>query len=319
MLKVDLITGFLGAGKTTFISSYLRWLQARGLKAAVIENEFGGADVDTVLLKNEGAEVRSLTGVCMCCKGKDMFKNMLLSAASDGCDRILVEPSGIYDVDEFFSVMMDPIVSRSCSIGSILTLCDATVNEKLSAEAEYICFSQLLAAGRIIFSKFQFASAEEIQNQISHLNRLMQNHGCSRILTDADFLIKDWADLSDSDYESLMNAGWQILDHRREELEHEALFQAYCYANYCRDEKQLTETIRSLFADDSHGIIFRVKGHIRDLHNQWYEINCTRDSFSLKKVTVKRGLFAVIGQELDEPYLKGLFLSKAEAKALMQE
>ncbi len=317
MLKIDLITGFLGAGKTTFIHTYLQHLKSQGLKVAIIENEFGGADVDTALLKNENVDISTLTGVCMCCKGKTMFQNMIISAAAADYDRILVEPSGIYDVDEFFETMLDPTVSSCSEIGSIITILDATTNAKLSDEAKYISFSQLHSAGKVIISKSQMASAEDLAYTIKNLNLLMTEHGSSRSFSGKDLLIKDWADLTPADFDEIQNAGYYILDHTKVFLEHENLFQAFCYANYCRDEEHLVSTIRGLFSDDSHGIILRIKGHIRDLNNQWYEINCTRDAFSLKKAEVKRGLFVIIGQTLDEDYLKKLFLTKAEAKALM--
>ncbi len=319
MLKVDLITGFLGAGKTTFIRGYLHYLESKGMKAAIIENEFGGADVDNTLLKNEGVEIKTLTGVCMCCKGKDMFNNMMIGAASAGYDRLLVEPSGIYDVDEFFSSMLNPVVAASCEIGSIITINDASVNEKLSAEAEYISFSQLLASGKVVFSKSQLASEEQIRESVLHLNSLMQKHGSSRTFSDSDLLIKDWSHLEDADYEDLMKAGYRILDHKRETLEHESLFQAYSYASYCRSKEQLEQLIRSLFADDTHGTVLRIKGHIRDLTGQWYELNCTGEIISIRKAEIKRGLFVIIGENLDNAWLKGQFLSKAEAKALMQQ
>lgn len=317
MLKVDLITGFLGAGKTTFIHTYLHHLKEQGLKVTIIENEFGGADVDTALLKSEEVEIKTLTGVCMCCKGKSMFQNMIIRAAAEGFDRILVEPSGIYDVDEFFETMLDPTVRGCSEIGSIITILDATTNEKLSDEAKYICFSQLLASGKVVISKSQLASEQEIQNTITKLNQLMKDHGSSRIFTASDLLIKDWADLNPEDYQELQAAGYQILDHKREMLEHEELFQAYCFASYCKDQSDLETIIRNLFADDTHGILFRVKGHIRDLTNQWYEINCTRDALSVQKKEMKRGLFVIIGQNLDEEYLRSLFLDRAEAKKMM--
>ena len=103
-MEVDLITGFLGVGKTTFIRSYLKYLEKKGQKAAVIENEFGSVDIDSQLLQDTGCPISSLAGECMCCTGKDTFRHMLMDAAEEGVDRVLVEPSGIYDVDEFFDV-----------------------------------------------------------------------------------------------------------------------------------------------------------------------------------------------------------------------
>ena len=79
MTKVDLITGFLGAGKTTFIHRYLQYL--RDQRVLIIENEFGSIGVDSSLLKDEGCPIEDLSGVCMCCKGRGRFISMLIGAA----------------------------------------------------------------------------------------------------------------------------------------------------------------------------------------------------------------------------------------------
>ena len=156
-MRVDLITGFLGSGKTTFIRKYLSWLQEKGERIRIIENEFGAVNVDTRLLQDITQEIDDLAGCCMCCTGKDRFISMLLEAAAGGYDRVLVEPSGIYDVDEFFSVMRLEKVAQVCEIGSILTIVDACLPQMPSGETGYLMYAQLLAAGEIILSKTQLA------------------------------------------------------------------------------------------------------------------------------------------------------------------
>ena len=314
MLKVDLITGFLGAGKTTFLQKYLRYLKQKGLKVALIENEFGGADADSRMLQAEDIPISSLTGVCMCCKGKTMFQNMILNAAHEGYDRILVEPSGIYDVDEFFASMMDRDLAACSQIGSIITIVDARMDAALSEQARYLFFSQILAAGRILLSKVQLVTAAEVENTVSRMNELLRHYGSDRVLTEADYLAKDWSLLTDEDMERLTEAGSCMLEHERESLDHSALFQALTYAGYCVDRQDLEQRIRSLFADRSHGEVYRVKGHIRDLSGNWYEMNCTRDSFSVRPVQIKRGLFVIIGQELDAAWMDRAFLDRETAR-----
>ena len=83
-MKVDLITGFLGAGKTTFIRRYIKYLHRHGQKVRIIENEFGAISVDSQILQEDNCEIQDLTGMCMCCVGKEAFKRMLIDAAMDG-------------------------------------------------------------------------------------------------------------------------------------------------------------------------------------------------------------------------------------------
>ena len=70
MVTVDLITGFLGAGKTTFIHRYIHYLKKQGISVGIIENEFGDVGVDSELLKDDGCQISDLSGLCMCCVGK---------------------------------------------------------------------------------------------------------------------------------------------------------------------------------------------------------------------------------------------------------
>ena len=132
MLRVDLITGFLGAGKTTFIREYLRHLT--GENVLVIENEFSSIAVDSRFLRDEPCAIADLSGVCMCCMGREQFRSLLIEAAAHDYDRVLVEPSGIYDVDEFFALLGMGSVGEVCRPGSVLTIVDAAGSLTLTCE-----------------------------------------------------------------------------------------------------------------------------------------------------------------------------------------
>lgn len=298
-MKVDLITGFLGVGKTTFIRRYLEYLEKHGHKAAVIENEFGSVDIDSRFLQDTGCSVSSLAGECMCCTGKDTFRHMLMDAAEEGIDRILVEPSGIYDVDEFFDVMLREPVKSCCEIGSILTLVDTCMDAAITDESRYLVFAQLLAAGTVIMSKTQLFDASRVRATVGQLNTLIREHGGSRVLED-DVVVKDWNSLTDADFEMFMSSGYHLVEHEKEFMNHGDVFQACMLASRCTDEKDLRERIHDLMTNPRYGVVMRLKGHIRSMENVWYEMNCSPDVCSLRPCNVRRGVFVVIGQRLNE-------------------
>ncbi|MDO4622681.1 MAG: GTP-binding protein [Eubacteriales bacterium] len=311
MTKVDLITGFLGAGKTTFLRFYLNWLKGRGQRVHIIENEFGSAAVDAMLLAADTSEISDLSGCCMCCTGKATFIQMLLQAGRDGYDRILVEPSGVYDVDEFFSVMADPEVASVCEIGSIITIVEANRQQGISKDVEYLMFSQLLAAGRILMSKTQYETAEEIRSTTERLQSIMAERGES--LPSDRILIKEWEQFTDTDYEQISGAGYHMVDHVRDTFMHEEVFGTVMTANVCVSEADLEERLQKLFASDTYGTVLRIKGHIRDLQGQWYEVNCTPGNRNIRKVEIKRGLLVLIGMDLDEKrIMEEAFLPKPQ-------
>ena len=108
MVQVDLITGFLGAGKTTFLRRYAAWWAGQGVKVCVLENDFGAVNVDAMLLQDleaQGVELETISGGCDCDTHQRRMRTKLISMAMRGFERVIVEPSGIFDVDEFFDVL----------------------------------------------------------------------------------------------------------------------------------------------------------------------------------------------------------------------
>ena len=310
MTKVDLVTGFLGVGKTTFIHLYLQYLKRQGMTASIIENEFSGVDVDSTLLKDEGCEISSLAGQCMCCTGKDTFRQMLVEASHQGIDRVIVEPSGIYDVDEFFDVMLREPVKSHCEIGSVLTLVDTKMDAAVTDASRYLVFAQLLAAGSIIMSKTQLFDETQQQETIDQLNALIREHGSERVLGD-DVIVKNWDDFTDEDFSVIMNSGSHLVEHEKEIIDHGAVFQSGMFASRCENEEDLKRRITDLMTNRKYGIVMRIKGHIRSQDGQWYEINCSPDVMNIRPCEIKRGLFVVIGQELNEEAIEGeAFISR---------
>ena len=312
-MKVDLITGFLGAGKTTFIRRYIKYLHRHGQKVRIIENEFGAISVDSQILQEDNCEIQDLTGMCMCCVGKEAFKRMLIDAAMDGCNRVIVEPSGIYDADEFFDVMESEPVKSRCEIGAIIAIVDAKWEIGISGEADYLMLSQLLAAGKVLMSKAQLFSEEEKAHTIEKMNRLMEASGCERRFGE-DVIQTDWECLTDRDFLRLSMGGWKKTGHKKEYLNHGQIFTTCEIGGYCENIDDLQKRIQSMFREERYGTVFRVKGYVRDLEKNWYEVNCSPDICNLAPCQRKRGLLVAIGQGLKEKELRKAFLSKEEMK-----
>lgn len=160
MIKVDLITGFLGSGKTTFIKKYVRYLLDKGEKIGIIENDYGAINVDMLLLNREFGDECGMEMVVAAdpdCHRR-RFKTKLIAMGMDGVndgkyDRIIVEPSGIYDVDEFFDILYEEPLDRFYEIGNVIAIVDAGLSDELSKESDYLLVSQIAEAGMVVFSK----------------------------------------------------------------------------------------------------------------------------------------------------------------------
>ena len=128
MVQVDLITGFLGAGKTTFLRRYAAWWAGLGVKVCVLENDFGAVNVDAMLLQDleaQGVELETISGGCDCDTHQRRMRTKLISMAMRGFERVIVEPSGIFDVDEFFDVLRDEPLDRWYQLGNVIAIVDA--------------------------------------------------------------------------------------------------------------------------------------------------------------------------------------------------
>ena len=136
MVQVDLITGFLGAGKTTFLRRYVRYLVEQGHNVCILENDFGAVNVDAMLVQDllgDRCDLETISGGCDCDTHQRRMRTKLIAMAMRGFDRVVVEPSGIFDVDEFFDVLRDDPLDRWYRIGNVIAIVDAMLPE------EYLC------------------------------------------------------------------------------------------------------------------------------------------------------------------------------------
>lgn len=121
MVKIDLITGFLGSGKTTFIKKYAKYLIDSGKNIGILENDYGAVNVDMMLLQDlmgDQCELEMVSGGCDKDCHRRRFKTKLIAMGMCGYDRVIVEPSGIFDVDEFFDALREDPLDKWYEIGN---------------------------------------------------------------------------------------------------------------------------------------------------------------------------------------------------------
>ena len=262
MIKIDLITGFLGSGKTTFLKQYAKYLMAQGKNIGILENDFGAVNVDMLLLqelRGDQCELEMISGGCDKETHRRRFRTKLISMGMSGYDRILVEPSGIYDVDEFFDALHEEPLDKWYEIGNVIAIVDAKLTEDLSAEADYLLASEVADAGCVLLSRSQEATVEEISSTKEHLNRALGQIQCRRCL-DSEILTGNWNDLTDTDLEKILNCGYVSEAYVKESYAEGGGFDSLFFMNVHKSEEKLYETAERILNDPSCGDVFRVKG-----------------------------------------------------------
>lgn len=171
MTKLNVVTGFLGAGKTTFIKNYLPWLKQQGLRSCVIENEFGVAGVDGATLNAAGASVLEISGGCVCCTMKVTLYDMLFHLAGQ-VDRIVLEPSGLFCGDDLLDILSGGNVP--VELGMWCGVVDPLTVSCMEEDDLAVLQSELIHAGSVVVSKTAFAQPEELQRTEKLLIDMLQ-------------------------------------------------------------------------------------------------------------------------------------------------
>ncbi len=307
MIKIDLITGFLGAGKTTFLKKYARYLLDQGLNIGILENDFGAVNVDMMLLKDlEGdhCELEMVSGGCDADCHRRRFKTKLIAMGMCGYDRVLVEPSGIFDVDEFFDALREEPLDQWYEIGSVIAVVDAGLEQELSREEEYVLASEVADAGCVILSRSQLVPEEKQKETIAHINRSMEQVKCSRRF-EQEIINKDWDLLTDADFEQIRNSGYVMADFAKLGFQKEEVFSSLSFLNVQIDEKKLRKIVEQLFASTEAGQVLRVKGFWQQ-DGQWMELNATSRSMTVGPVPAGQQVLIVIGEDLSRDVISGM-------------
>ena len=117
------------------------------------------------------------------------------------------EPSGIFDVDEFFDILRDDPLDRWYQLGSVIAIVDALLPETLSPQAEYLLASETMNAGCVLLSRAQLAAPAQCAAAAAHLERALEAAKSSRRFAPGEILAKDWAALTDADLAALAACG----------------------------------------------------------------------------------------------------------------
>ena len=302
MVKIDLITGFLGSGKTTFIKKYAKYLIDQGLNIGILENDFGAVNVDMMLLQDIAGEKCTLEMVAGGCD-KDChrrrFRTKLIAMGMCGYDRVLIEPSGIFDMDEFFDALHESPLDRWYEIGNVITVVDAMLEENLSEDAEFILASEVANAGIVLLSKAQEAAETDIERTKAHLNKAMEFVHCDRRFG-KEIFAKDWNKLSDADFKRIQSAGYVGADYEKKDIAEEDAFQSLYFMNLTMPVEKLEEKVKQIFNDKECGNIFRIKGFMQLKPDQWIELNATHQNITIQPIKKGQEIFIVIGEKLNK-------------------
>ena len=174
MTKIDIFSGFLGAGKTTLIKKLLKEAY-KGEQVVLIENEFGEIGIDGGFLKEAGVEIREMNSGCICCSLVGDFGTALKEViAKYEPQRIVIEPSGVGKLSDVIKAVQKIENEVEIKLNSFTTVVDATKCKMYMKNFGEFFSNQIEYAGTVILSRTDKASEEKIATALEIIRRLNQ-------------------------------------------------------------------------------------------------------------------------------------------------
>ena len=334
MTKIDIISGFLGAGKTTFIKKMIDEVFA-GEKIVLIENEFGEVGIDGGFLKDAGIEITEMNSGCICCSlVGDFAKNLVEVMDRFHPDRILIEPSGVGKLSDVMTSVIDLEKEQDVKLNALVTVVNALkASKQMKAFGEFFN-NQIEYATTVVLSRSQKATPEQLEFCVKQIQAL--NPKAAVITTPWDEIpgaqiLKVMEGQDNLEMKTLAEAQHAAHehehhhhDHDHEEHEHhhhdhdhehhhhhhaDEVFISWGKETPHKFSRETIENAMKAFAEgQEYGTILRSKGMVESTEGGWIYFDLVDGEYELRDGEPDyTGRLVVIGTDMDEHRLEELF------------
>ncbi|MBU3114509.1 CobW family GTP-binding protein [Clostridium lacusfryxellense] len=320
--KVDIISGFLGAGKTTLIKKLIEE-KLHYENVVIIENEFGEIGIDGTLLRGSNAFVKEINSGCICCSlvgefGKAIEEIILKYKP----ERIIIEPSGVGKLSEVIKACDKPTLKKLITINMVITVVDVLKYKLYNANFGEFFENQIKNAKTIILSKSEKSDRKNLDFVVNSIRKL--NSKCNIITTDLNSItsdtIIDVAEQKDSvslekEIKSAKNFSikghtyGKNTDHHAHNHHANEIFEVWGTETLnVYNEEQLNKIMDSMSNYKEYGFILRGKGIVHSANNTWLQFDYVPDEFEIKDIKADySGRLCIIGSNLNKKKLCDLF------------
>ena len=346
MTKVDIISGFLGAGKTTLISKLLKEA-LKGEQVVLIENEFGEIGIDGGFLKDSGVEIREMNSGCICCSLVGDFGTSLKEVVDKyHPDRIIIEPSGVGKLSDVIKAVKDLHIENEIVLNSASTVADASKVKVYMKNFGEFFNNQIEHAGTVILSRTQNVSEEKLKTAIELIKSVNPN---AHIITtpwddiDGTKILGAMENVTNLELDMLAEAAQKAYEeHEKEHHHHHHHEDGECCCcgghhdddddehehHHDHDEEhehdvftswgtetpkkyekaELDSILKKLSESEDYGKVLRSKGMLPCTDGTWMYFDLVPEEYEIREGSADfTGRICVIGSELKEDALKELF------------
>lgn len=326
MTKVDIISGFLGAGKTTFIKLLIENVFA-GEKLVLIENEFGEIGIDGGFLKDAGIEITEMNSGCICCTLVGDFSKALRKVIEEyHPDRVLIEPSGVGKLSDVSKAIEHVKKEADIEIEGRITIVDGKKAKMYLKNFGEFFKDQVAYANTIVVSRTQMMEDHSIEECVKMLRE--ENKEASIISTSWDKLSKEAIEHAlspDTQLEGIFEEEkCPVCDHEHhhegacgcghEHHHHHHHHADEIFTSWGQEtahkytEEELDFLLKALSETEGYGTILRAKGIVEMENGSWKQFDLVPQEYEVRDSTADyTGRLCVIGTDLKEDELTKLF------------
>ena len=335
MTKVDIISGFLGAGKTTFIKELIAKVY-KGEKIVLIGNEFGEIGIDSRFMQNSGIEVTEMNSGCICCTLVGDFAKALKQVVDEfQPDRVIIEPSGVGKLSDVASAVNEMKDSAQVEIDSRITVVDGKKAKLHIKNFGEFFNNQIEYATTIVVSRSQMITEEKLKECVSLLRNY--NREATIITTSWDKLsgdmIQEAVEHGRSLEEELLRAYQKERHHHDHDRQEHGCGHDHDHHHHGHDhdhhdhhhadeifdswgietvhkfnKKELEDTLKLLSMTQDFGTVLRAKGIVEGEDGQWMEFDMVPEETEIRTCRPDyTGRICVIGTELKTEDLDKVF------------
>ena len=347
MTKIDIISGFLGAGKTTLIKKLIKE-GFKGEKLVLIENEFGEIGIDGGFLKEGGVEITEMNSGCICCSLVGDFGKALKNVLENyKPDRVIIEPSGVGKLSDVIKAVQNVDEGMDVQLNARVAVVDALKCKMYMKNFGEFFNNQIESATSIILSRTQKVSEAKLEECV----KMIREHN-----EKAAVVTTSWEDITGEKLLSVMESKESLEmelmhehdhhhdhdheccghdhhdhdhecgdhDHDHHDHDHECCGHDHDHHHHHHAdevftswgvetphkyaEEEIKEALETLSQSEEYGIILRAKGILQNKEGQWFCFDMVPGEYEIREENADyTGRLCVIGTKLDEEGLKRLF------------
>lgn len=339
MTRIDIISGFLGAGKTTLIKKLLGDA-LKGQQVVLIENEFGEIGIDGGFLKDAGIEIREMNSGCICCSLVGDFGAALKDVITKyHPDRIIIEPSGVGKLSDVIKAVDGVEKEAGVALNSATTVVDVMKCKMYLRNFGEFFENQVKSAGTIILSRTDKADTEKVEAAVKMLRELnpeahiittpVEVLGGKKVLDTMEGAIINLAQVEEEEHHHHHHDHDECCCGHDHEHEHHHHHDDECccghdhHHHHHADEvftswgqetvktftkEQIEGILKKLSEDTAYGMVLRAKGMVAGADGQWIYFDMVPEEYEVRDGAPEfTGRICVIGSKLAEDKLAELF------------